>query len=221
MLLTMKKLLLLLALAAPLSLFAQEPEHGGIPDDVYYLMPSFGQGYIYFRGQMPAQGKLNICALDNTLRYLDKDGQEVVAAQADNIFKVLIDTVQFLRSEDTFFRLHPLLPDMGIAVERRVRIKRDVKEVGYGGTSQTSSTQTFSTMYADGAVYDMQQGKEYPYEVEENLYLYKGDAVTLLSKRSLRKLFPEKKADIDAWFKAGNPLPKTVEGALELLKMWL
>ena len=76
-------------------------------------------------------------------------------------------------------------------------------------------------MYADGAVYDMQQGKEYPYEVEENLYLYKGDAVTLLSKRSLRKLFPEKKADIDAWFKAGNPLPKTLEGALELLKMWL
>lgn len=79
MLLTMKKLLLLLALAAPLSLFAQEPEHGGIPDEVYYLLPSFAPGYVYFIGQPPAQGLLNICALDQSLRFKDKSGKELEA----------------------------------------------------------------------------------------------------------------------------------------------
>ena len=45
----MKRFFLLLAMALPLSLAAQEAPKG-IPADVYYLMPQFSPGYIFFRG---------------------------------------------------------------------------------------------------------------------------------------------------------------------------
>lgn len=203
------------------SLDARAQESGvGIPADVYYLMPSFGQGYIFFRGQAPAQGQLNICAADNTLRFLDKGGKELVATAADNILKVVIDTVTFLRHEDVFYRLAPVTPAMGIAVRRNVRILRDVKQAGYGTTSQTSSIQNYSTIYSDGAVYTLESDKEYPYEASETLFLYKGDTVSPFTKKNLRKLFPARKEQIDAYFQEGHSLPDTLPEALSLLRQW-
>ena len=72
----MKRILLLLLLFAGLSAFGQEAK-GDIPADVFYLLPEFRQGMVYFSDQGPAQGNLNICAVDQTLRFtlsFDMDG---------------------------------------------------------------------------------------------------------------------------------------------------
>ena len=202
-----------------LSAQAQNKESSkGIPNEVYYLMPKFDQGYIYFRGQAPAQGQLNICAVDNTLRFIDKNGQELEASNADNVLKVLIDTVAFLRHQDIYYRLSPVGPDMGIAIHRYVKVYTDVKQAGYGTTSQTSSIRSYSSIYADGVIYDLEEGKTYPYEVTETLFLYKGDTVFPLTKKNLRKLFPSKKAEVDAYFAAGGSVPETLPEARALLR---
>lgn len=217
----MKKILsFLLALGASVALQAQNKGTGDIPADVYYLMPSFAQGTIYFRGQMPAQGKLNICAVDNSLRFIDNNGQELSATNADNIVKVRIDTVSFMRFEGVYYRLYPIQADMGVALRRNVRIIRDAKESGYGGTSQTSSVKSYGTIYTDGAVYNLGEDKKYPWESSEDIYVYKGETLQPLNKRALRKFFPKKKADIDAWFKAGNNLPEDLAGVIQLLNTW-
>lgn len=219
----MKKFFVIfLALCASMALQGQTRSRGSgdIPEDVYYLMPSFAQGTIFFRGQIPAQGQLNICAVDNSLRFIDSNGQELSATNADNILKVRIDTVSFLRYEGVYYRMYPVQADMGVAVRRNVRIIRDAKESGYGGTSQTSSIQSFGTMYTDGAVYNLGADKKYPWESSEELYVYKGESLLPLSKRAMRKLFPSKKTEIDAWFKAGNTLPGDLEGVMQLLNTW-
>lgn len=201
-----------------LSAQAQNKESSkGIPNEVYYLMPKFDQGYIYFRGQAPAQGQLNICAVDNTLRFIDKSGQELEASGADNVVKVLIDTVAFLHHQGVYYRLSPVAPDMGVAIHRYVKVYTDVKQAGYGTTSQTSSIRSYSSIYADGVIYDLEEGKTYPYEVTETLFLYKGDTVFPLTKKNLRKLFPSKKAEVDAYFAAGGSIPETLPEARALL----
>ena len=199
---------------------AQENTPYGIPAEVYYLMPSFGDGMVYFRGQPPAQGKLNICALDNSLRFLDKSGKELQASDTDNIVRVQIDTVTFILYDGIFLRMHPLDGNMGVAVRRMVRVRKDTKEVGFGSKSQTSAVKEYSSVYADGVLYSLEEGKTYPYDVSEELYLYKGDTVLPLSKRNLKKQFPEKKDTIEAYFKAGNRLPDTLDALTALLSSW-
>lgn len=205
------------ALGLLLAGLGAQAQNKGIPDEVYYLMPRFAQGYIFFRGQGPAQGQLNICAVDNSLRFLDKDGRELEASNADNIVKVQIDTVVFLRHQDVYYRLSMVGPDMGVAVRRDVKILKDVKEAGYGTTSQTSSIKSLNTIYSNGAVYSLEEGKTYPYEVSQTLCLFKGDTVFPLTKRNLRKLFPSKKEQIDAMFSAGQSVPETLPEARALL----
>lgn len=182
-----------------------------------YLMPSFAEGTVFFRGQPPARGMLNISAVDHSLRFLAKDGTELEAVNPENIVKVKIDTVMFIRYEDMFYRMIPLKADVGIAVLRTASVQRDLKQGAYGTTSQTSAVKESGTIYADGIQYNLGGDKNKPYTVSETLFIYRGDQIYPLGKRSLKKLFPESKDRIDAYFKDGGSVPETVEGALQLL----
>jgi len=210
----------LLLMAALTGVRAQENVPNGVPDDVYYLMPSFAQGMVYLRGQGPAQGKLNICAVDNTLRFIDDNGQELAAAANDNIVKVTIDTVTFIRHQDAFVRLHPVTDDAGIAVKREVRIIKDAKQGAYGGTSQTSSIREYGTLYTEGVAIELNTNRKYPYKVSEDFFVYKGDSILPPTKNNLKKLFPEKKDEVEAWFKTNRSFPGSIEEAGALLARW-
>ena len=203
----MKRFLLLLSLFAGLSAFGQEAR-GDMPADVFYLLPEFRQGMVYFSGQGPGQGELNICAVDQTLRFMDK-GQELASA-ADNILRVVIDTVVFVHVDGAFYRLYPVSDEVTLAYRRDVEILRDVKTGAYGIQSRTSSIREVGSLQSDGMMYTLQSSKSYPYNVKESCYLYVAGNVTPVNKRTIRKLFPARKDDLDAWLK-NHALPKTLD----------
>ena len=206
----MKKIVLLLALLlAGASAFGQEAQ-GNSPADVFYMLPDFGQGMVYFSDQGPAQGKMNICAVDQTLRYLDNGGQEL-ASKADNITRVVIGDVVFVRDGNAFYRLYPISEAVTVAYRRDVEILRDIKKGAYGTETRTSSITTVGTFQADGMMYTLQKAADYPYHVTESCSLYQAGSVVPLNKRNLRKLFPDRKDDLDAWLKANRNLPKGID----------
>ena len=209
--------MLLWLVLLPLTAGAQEKQ--GIPDSVYYLMPSFQQGLVFFEGQAPACGLLNICALDNTVRFLDKGGQEL-ATNDEHIRQVQIDTVSFVRDDGVFYRLYPVTLGLQIAVRRDIQILQDSKKGAYGGDTRTSSVKEYTSVYADGVTVSLSSGREYPHTVSETLYLFSGGRLYPLTKRGLRKCFPDRKADIDAWLK-DHSLPETLPEAEEMLRQIL
>lgn len=196
------------------------PTVGGIPTDVYYLLPEFRTGIVYISGQGPAQGELNICAVDNTLRFKGPDGAELSASEPDKIVSVVVGNDCFIRDNGFFYRKILVTGDIGIAVKRQVVIRTDVKRGAYGMVDQTSSIREYSTLYSEGVSFKLNENKEYPYSVSETLFLCRGNSVIPLTKRNLRKAFPNRKDDIDAWFKAGNSLPETVGELSQLLTRW-
>ncbi len=217
----MKRFLTILLLFAALAEApAQETTGQDLPEDVAYLMPSFMQGTVYIRGQGPAQGKLNICAVDNTLRFIDDSGTELAAADHESILRVIIDTVSFVRHQNAFLRLCPVEGDMGIAVKRNILIITDAKSAAYGGTSQTSAIREYGVLYAEGGIFELNKNKKYPYKVSESLFVYKGDNILPPTRNNLRKLFPDRRDEIDAYFKSKRSFPENQEEARALLKLW-
>ena len=208
--------LLSLILSLPLMAVAQGADTQGIPAEDYYLMPAFGQGLVFFDGQAPARGMLNICALDNTVRFLDKEGKELAATGDEHIIQVQIDTVSFVRDGGVFYRLHPVSPGLQIAVRREVKLLQDTKKGAYGGDSRTSSIKEYTSIYADGVTVSLTGDRTYPYSVSESLYLFSGGRIYPLTKRGLRRCFPDRKADIDAWLMS-HVLPETLPDARAML----
>lgn len=215
-----KTLLISVFAAIAIPAVAQQSNPGGLPDDVFYLMPSFSDGVVFFNGMAPARGLLNICALDNSLRFKDDKGLELEASNIDNVIRVRIDTVAFIRYGGVFYRTFPITADIGIALKRDVVVLRDVKQGAYGTTSQTSSIREYSTFYADGVAYNIGNEKELPYRMTETLFLYKGGLVIALKKKNLRKVFPAHKVDIDTFFKEGGKLPDNVDELMPILSKW-
>jgi hypothetical protein len=211
----------LLACLGTGALAQESPAVQRIPDEVFYLMPEFGEGMVFFRGQGPAAGRLNICAVDNTLRYIDDEGKEMSATSHDNILKVQIGDVSFLRYGDTFYRMYPINADTGIAVKRDVKIIKGARNAAYGTQSQTASIKEYGVIHTDGGSVKLDSNKEYPYTMSETLYLYKGDNILLVNKKNLQAFFPEKKAEIKSFFKSGHSLPQTPDELLSTLSPWL
>ena len=212
----------MLSMLAALAAGAQEKKtsFGQVPPDVYYLMPSFGKGMVFFSGQAPAQGDLNICAVDNSLRFKDKDGKELMASGDAEIVRVQIDSVVFFRDGGVFYRIYPVTDEYGLALKRDVVIETDAKVGAYGMVSRTSSIREYSTVYTDGVAYKLDSNKEYPYSVTETLFLFHGNDIIPFTKKNVRKLFPDRKADIDAFFKSGGSIPKKLPEALAFLARW-
>ena len=211
----MKRIILLLALFAGLSAFGQEAEIG-VPADVYYLLPEFQPGMVYFFDRSPAQGKLNICAEDQTLRFIDEKGVELTL-DSDDVTRVVIDNnIIFVRIDDAYYRLYPITDGLTLALRRKVVILRDARKGAYGIESRIAAIREVGMIQSDGTMHTLETTVRYPYDVTETCFLYEAGGITLITKRSLRKRFPNRKEDLDTWLKSHH-FPKDLEGTRSLL----
>ena len=137
-----------------------------------------------------------------------------------DIVKVRIDSVVFVRVQDAFYRLYPLSDELGVAVRREVRVLHDAKEGAYGTVSQTTAVQELRSIVSDGMLHELNPDRIHPHTVSNLIFIYRDGDVSPFTRKSLRKLFPGKKDDIDAYFKSGHGQPKTGEEALSLLAGW-
>ena len=209
----MKKILLLLSLC-----LVTVVSHA--QDDALYLMPSFGQGLVFFNGQSaPVPGNLNICALDNTLRFIGDDGNELVANDNASVARVVIEGVTFLRYKDAYYRLYPVTLESGYAILRQVKLERPGNQDSYGTLTETSSSRAYRSISSDGVSYDLEQARQFPHTVTEILFLYKGKSILPFNKKNLGSCFPSQKASIEAYFKEGHRVPDTLEEAQAMFKV--
>ena len=216
----MKRFVFLLTLFAVSAGLLSAQEASIIPEDVFYLMPSFGNGSVVYRGQPPIRGSFNICAVDNTVRFKDADGQELAAEDTD-LVQVSIDNVTFVKDGDHFLRLYPVSEDVSIAVHRNVLVFTDSKTGAYGGQSQTTAVTEYSGFTSEGQLFRLDDVRELPYRVSETASLCRDQSVIALNKRNLQRCFPQSKDAIDEYFRSHKSLPANdIPAILELCKLW-
>ena len=216
----MKHLLSFLAVLCLSATLLPAQENIGIPADVFYLMPKMAQGTLLFREKSPVTGKLNICAVDNTVRFMDK-GRELAMEEDESLLEVIIDGVPFLHRDGTFYRLYAVSDEAFVAVKREVVIMNEAKMASYGMESNTTAVQNLDTFNMPGRTLDLSDMKDVPYRMTETAALYRKGSLLSLSKRNLIKCFPQKKEDIEAWFGRNKKMNPTDIGAvLAICQEW-
>lgn len=207
-------------LGASPSLFAQEPTQG-IPADVFYFMPKMTQGTLYFRGSKGiVPGSFNICAVDNTVRFLDK-GKELALDDGGTLVKVVLGNNVFVPIDGVFYRLEKVNEDVQVAVKRNVVLLTDSRMASYGMDSQTTAVQEIMSIQADGRTMNFEEAKDIPFRVSQEACLYRKESLLSPSKKNYIKCFPGKKNEIEAWFKENkSPDSANPEQIIALARMW-
>lgn len=201
--------LLLLLMSFPIA--AQERVHLS-----HYVFPDFQPGVVLLKNGVRNNAKLNYNAASEEMVF-DENGKilaigNAVLPQIDTVF---IASEKFIRVNNKFVKIIIDEPEIDLFVEHKCRLIPPGKPAAYGGTSQTSSTTSYSSILSDGRVYNLKLPDDYkviPYNV---FWLNRdGKLQSFSTLGQLKKIYRDKKKLIGDYLKK-NEVKLTDEKSVE------
>lgn len=157
----------------------------------HYLFPEFEKGVVLMKTGVREEAMLNYNSITEEMIFIN-NGIKLAMSQLELIDTVFIAGRKFIPFDGKF--LEQLFRSrLGLFVQHKCSIKEPGKPAGYGGTSQTSATTTYSSYLSNGQLYDMKlpEGTETKPYVEYWLR-QNGTMTRFLNLRQLQKLFADK-----------------------------
>lgn len=169
----------------------------------HYLFPDFQPGVVLLKNGVRNNAKLNYNAASEEMVF-DENGKtlaigDAVLPQIDTVF---VADEKFIRINNKFVRILIDKPEIDLFVEHKCRLIPPGKPAAYGGTSQTSSTTSYSSILSDGRVYDLKLPDDYkiiPYNV---FWLNRNGKLQSFSNLGqLKKIYRDKKKLVGDYLK--------------------
>ena len=207
----MKYKSLLLLLSISISLHAQETVNLS-----HYVFPDFQPGVLLLKNGVRNNAKLNYNAASEEMVF-DENGKmlaigDAVLPQIDTVF---VSDEKFIRLNNKFVKIIIDEPEIDLFVEHKCRLIPPGKPAAYGGTSQTSSTTSYSSIMSDGKVYNLKLPDDYkviPYNV---FWINRNGKLQSFSNiGQLKRIYRDKKKIIDNYLKK-NDVKLTNEKSIE------
>lgn len=192
-----KPLLLSFFLLQSLSLFSQK----GV-EISHYLFPEFGEGVVLMRDGRRNPAKLNYNAASEEMVFMQNEQKLAIAepslSQVDTLF--LYDRKFVLHNMKFMEILHQ--GDFTLLAYYKCKVIPPGKPAGYGGTSQTSSVDSYSSWSMDGRVYDLKLPDDFEVKPFNIYYLNDGAGwKELKTLRQLKNHFKKSKKQLDQYMK--------------------
>lgn len=185
----------------------------------HYLFPDFIQGKVLMKNGTVNPALLNYNAASEEMIF-DQNGQKLALAmptlnQLDSIF--IADRV-FIRQNDKFMEVL-LRNGSQLFAEYKCRVTPPPKPTAYGGTSETSSVDTYSSWQSDGRVYNLQLPDDFKIRPYTVYWLRKdGKLKSFTSLTQIRKYYNNNKKQLKAYEKEHNVHFENTEAVTELFR---
>lgn len=187
------------------------------PNITHYLFPEFTKGVVLMKKGVKNEALLNYNALTEEMIF-ENNGVKLALALVENIDTIFVKDRKFFLLNGKFVELlyhskHDLY------AEHKCSIKDPGKPSGYGGSSQTSATSTYSSFFSGGRVYDM----KLPESIETKpftIYWLKKDGaiIKFISIRQLSKFYEEKSSQFKTYVKENNVKYDSQESLIGLIR---
>ncbi len=207
----MKYKSLLLLLLITVSLHAQETVRIS-----HYLFPDFQPGVVLMKNGTRNNAKLNYNTASEEMVF-DKNGEllaisDVLLPQIDTVF---ILNEKFIRVNNKFMKIIIDEPEFSLFVEHKCRLIPPGKPAAYGGTSQTSSTTSYSSIMADGKIYHLKLPDDFKVRPYNIFWISRNGKLQSFSNiGQLKKIYRDKKKVIGDYLKE-NDVEMTNEKSVE------
>ena len=191
----MKKLLIsAFALLSAFTAFAQDEPL----DSLFYVRPEFAHGIVYLQEGGVQQGTINICNVDQSIRFIDASGDTLAMEGSENAIKVSIDKTVYYRFKDRFTEMVDYVGEVALGIQRQSELIDNAKTGGFSNSS-TSSVESYGVDASTGMYYKHIDMIPENWKYTCRYVLYSGDKFYLATKKNFLKCFPDKKDIIEAY----------------------
>ena len=209
----MKKIFLMLSIFFSIALSAQTEVITISPkmtqetlDSLNYLNPKFQNGLVYFKDNTREQGTLNINTVSQKINFISPtDGKILELANDDEVTQVLIGNKMFIKIRKDYYEVVDMHSEILLCVLTKLQFLDNQKYGAFGMESSTTSISTATTFNESGSrEYNLSSNVNKKYKYSKVAYLVKGGKAYSITKKSLKKYFPKKSAEIDQYLKEND-----------------
>lgn len=164
-----------------------------------YLFDDFTEGTVVLKNRSVVKTKFNLDIFHDKFLYMDGD-QVMEMTDFSNVTTVLIDNRTFIPQGNALYEVIELDPENNLLVKWHRKNNPMGKKGAYEQIAHASSTQSLDPNYYSPSV-TKEAAKDEMRTVSENKYgmLSNGKFRTFTDKRSFLKLFPDRKAELEAF----------------------
>lgn len=172
----------------------------------HYVFPEFQEGVVLMKNGVRNNVKLNYNAASEEVVFDDNGNKlaivDEILPQIDTVF---IADEKFIRQNNKFVKIMIDNLSINLFVEHKCRVTPPGKPAAYGGTSQTSSSTSYSSIISGGRMYDLELPDDYkvaPYNV---FWINRNGKLQSFSNiGQLKKIYRDKKKLIDDYLKKND-----------------
>lgn len=170
----------------------------------HYVLPEFTEGTILMKDGSELTEVLNYNSLSENFAF-KKDDEILAMTQTDigRIDTVYVSNRKFIRKDGVFLEV---LMRFGVELylEHKCNLESSTAaSSGYGGTSQTTSGRTITSIENRGNLYQLELPETYKAKPYKEYWIYKDDALTKFKTLGqLKKLYKDQKKDIKTYRKS-------------------
>ena len=197
--------------------FAQDDE----VDTLFYVRPAFERGFVFLEEGGIQQGVINICNIDQTVRFIDPMGDTLVMEGSERALRVSIGQTTYYRFKDRFTEMVDFAGDVALGLQRQAVQIDNARVGGFENASATASVESYGVDAMTGLYYKHIDFLPENWNYSNRFVLYKDEKFYLANKKNFLKCFPDKKSIIETYTgKDKNALgsPEKVKELFEKMK---
>lgn len=185
-------------------------------DTLFYVRPAFDKGYVFMDEGSVQAGTINICNIDQTVRFIDMMGDTLVMDGSEKAIRVTIGSTTYYRFRDRFTEMVDYAGDVALGLQRQIVQIDNAKVGGFGSSSVTSSVESYGYDSMTGLYFKHIDFLPENWSYSNRFVLYKDEKFYLANKKNFLKCFPEKKDIIEIFVGKDKKALSTPEKVKEL-----
>jgi len=168
----------------------------------HYIFPEFTQGVVLMKSGEKVKALLNYNSLTEEMVYIDNGTKLAIADKSlATIDTVFIRDKKFVLVKNKFFEsiYHSRFD---LYIEHKCFVNSPGKPAAYGGTSQTSSSTSYSSIFSEGVKLELKLPDGYEVQPYMCYWIKKNEAFKMFKNiRQLKNLYKTKKELFNAYVK--------------------
>lgn len=171
-----------------------------LPSEISYFMPEFTLSQIFYKNGTKFMALLNICVVDNSVRYINESGDTLLMANASDVNRIFAQGSVYKQINGHFFQELVAFGQTSLCEKRSFSLKEPEISIGFANIAPTSTAKSYNPEHEDLAR-DYGKDMEIDYTMEIDYVLSHKDKIYPCKQSAFIKFFPEKKQQIKDFVK--------------------
>lgn len=172
-----------------------------LPEQVAYFLPWFQMADVVSTDGSLSSGRLNICLVDNSVRFIHTTGDTLLLANADRVQRIMVGDTVLLQTNGFFVKQLLVYGTKSLAEKKELSIERQSEYGGYSSIPATSTARKGNMTAVDPNYVNQGEGT-FDYRLKTTYVLTDGDEVYRANLSAFARIFPEKKKEIRSYAKS-------------------